>query len=548
MCKLNFVQPKSLVTNKEILPNLRSSFKISDQEFSFLCDIVSVPVVFLVEQGIFTQGIVDKILNGGSDHQKLYLAHREIVFGMGYDKAWKKMTECIANSLFFKPAVAKVNNPNFSDTKMDVIKTKDDRFNNLDPIKQFNITFGSQQLDSNMVLDFGVYLKNKNLDVTEKLLGRKQEKESLKNDKDLVFNSFITFVRKELSDDHESDVVTALEILEDYFTAKQLFAKFMSREITIEEQWLGKPISEIPLKQFIGDIITIIRKIQGIKKCVLDLPQFISIDPDDLNPSVLRPFKQWLVQNCFPGTQTQEVLKTKPLDYQLKDSHQVINIKLMNNDNWGKTLQGIIKIFDDRLVELQAKAEKSFATVLNQIQSGQISYDKVKERLTLPNIHTKNKYNTRYIIKQLGGIPAAKEAIGVTLEDMDEKECIAILKFQIALYQQGSGQFNSQILDQKRKQIGVFLDYLYKETLALNTNPDFLGISRHYKDNELEMMITCKFVHDLLGSPILKTQVDIIRSKHFATERSRNFSSFDFYYGGEEYRNKVMEKVFKSNI
>jgi hypothetical protein len=511
----------TLVDNPSIVKGMRPRFNITDAEFSILTTVVTTPTSNLVKSGIFTQGIIDKILTGGSDHQRVHLAHREIDFGIGY------------------AAVARIL---FTPTPVDI-----------DALVEQSNDYSNTSMDlAGAMTTFHLDLEDK-ASVSISDLGKKAL--DLEKDKELVLKSFITFVKEELSEDHKNDVNTGLEILQNYFTADELFIKLTGCDLPAGQQFLGwRNVSGISVKELVSHVITISRRMEAVEREMAGLnigTIHISLDNENLKPDACEACEAWVVNNNRQlrrqqePSPTQEALKTKRPDYTVGDDSQVISIKLMDNGNWGKTLQGLIKIFDDRLAELQAIAEKSFTTVLYQIQSGQISYDQVKERLTLPNIHTKNKYDTRYIIKQLGGIPAVKEAIGATLEDMDEKECIAILKFQIALYQQAAGKSTNQDYDQVRDQIGERLDHIWKETVTYHAQTGVPGRSRHYKDGELEMVVVCKLTGDNFGLPMWKTRVDIIRSKHFASNQSLSFSGLQFH-SDKEYRKQVLKKLLRA--
>lgn len=501
-----------IIKDRAILDKVRSSYNISDEEFWLLGAVVCIPVTTSIQVGILTQGIAAKILAGGSEHQRIYLTHREICFGVGYEKAIKLMTLPMEVNID-KPV------PDFSNAPIDKTGSK--------------ATF---QINNESLTDFHIFELGK-LPV------------NVEKDKDLVIESFITFVKQELSEDHESDVNTGLEILQNYFTADELFTKLTGCDLVAGHQFLKlRNVSGISLKELVSHVITVERETQ---KCNHDLPDldngalFIVINKENLEPSVCEPCEAWIMNNKLAVrtySPTQEALKTKRLDYTAGDNSNTVNIKPVVNGNWGNVVKGILKIFDERIKEQEAKTEKSFSEIINQIRNGEISYDKVKEVLTFLNIHAKNKYDTKCIIKALGGIPAVKEAIGITLEDMDEKECIAILKFQIALYQQAAGKFESQ-QNKIRDQLGDRLNEFWKEAITYHANTGTPGISRHYKDCAMEMKVVCYLEQDRFGFPMWKTRVEVIRSKHFASSRGTIFSGLQFS-SDKEYRKQILMKLF----
>lgn len=368
-------------------------------------------------------------------------------------------------------------------------------------------------------------------------------------DKDLVLKSFITFVKEELSDDHDSDVQTALEILQDYFTGEELYARLSCFQLPVEQQFLRmRPSSSSALKELVSYAIAVSRGCQVDCKKMAELDEgvtFINLDPSDLKPGVCKMQEQWLTQNCFPISPTQEALKTKRPDYESGNRSNVLNIKLFDNDNWGDVVQGFVKLFENCTEEHLVKAEETFASVINRILAGSISYEEVKETLIVPNIRTNNKYDTKYILQQLGGSDVVANVIESILEKMDEHEARAILKFQIGLYQQAAGKFHTDLKRQIRKQVAIFLDDIFKEALKVHKSTNSIGISRHYKDGDLEMVVVCKLSYDNFGFPIWKTRVDIVRSKHFAAGQSLQFPSVEFHYDEDGYRGKVMEKLLR---
>lgn len=503
----------TLVNDKNILKTMRPRFNILDDEFDLLSTIVLMPVETLVELGIFTQGIVDKILAGGSDHQRVHLAHREIDFGIGFPKAatlvYTPTPVTISKLVTVDPAI------NYVDTRMDN--------------SAFHLCQKFEPADKQSVS-------------IQNLAKKTLEKEK---DKELVLKSFITFVKEELSDDHDSDVQTALEILQDYFTVEELFGKLTGCELPVGHQFLGwKNVSGITLKELVSHTITISRKVQQVANNCPDFskPLVISLDPSN-QKDLCKMQEQWLTQNCFPISPTQEALKTKRPDYESGNQSNVLNIKLFDNNHWGDVARGFVKLFENCTEEHLVKAEETFASVINQILAGSISYEEVKETLIVPNIRTNNKYNTKYILQQLGGSDAVANVIDSILEKMDEHEARAILKFQIGLYQQAAGKFHTDLKRQIRKQVAIFLDNIFKEALKVHKSTNSIGISRHYKDGDLEMVIVCKLSYDNFGFPIWKTRVDIVRSKHFAAGQSLQFPSVEFHYDEDGYRGKVMEKL-----
>lgn len=503
-----------IIKDRAILDQVRSSYHISDEKFWLLGAVVCIPVTTSIQLGILTQESASKILALNGDHNRIHLTHREICFGIGYEEGIKLMTSPL-------------------------------EFNIDKPITDFTNTI----MDRAAASSYRLNLEDKTGVSISGLVNKK-----------LVLESFITFVNQELSDDHDSDVNTGLEILQNHFTVGELFVGFTGYLMDTGRESLGlKNISGISLKELVDHIIIVNRKMQAVERELAGLNSgviYINIDKEDLIPGICKACESWVMENkhqfCHQDpyqqhkpSPTQEALKTKRPDYTVGDNSQVISIKLVDNNGWGGVVEGIIKIFDERIKEQQVEVDKSFSVFLDQIRNGEISYEKVKEILTVPNIQTKNKYDTKYVIRALGGIPAAKEAIGLVLEDMDEKELTAILKYQIAWYQQAAGKMIIQEHDHVRSRVAGYLNDLWNEAVNNYIETQTPGIFRHYKNDDLEMTVLCKLELVNYEFPVWKTKVDIIKSKHFLSGVSIDFDSVEFS-SNKRYNEDAMKKLLRT--